>query len=618
MCGIAGYRVFKGGDIERTLRLFEYMLLQSQIRGHHSTGVAWAEDDKIKVRRLNVSAKDFLKSESWRQAKDRNPKSLIAHCRYSTSGLTAQPVATHNIALVHNGLISMGTQAEFQRKYGTATDTDNDSEVWLQKIDKGLQDNKPIAEVIEHALESMYKVDAPIYSGAIMDTRGKISLVKDDVRPLWFWYSKELETLGFASTEDIINRAMLAAGINDYAIWPAKSYHVYTLDNDIATPTAILEDLPPAVESAAIRQVHDTRVLARFSKLPLNTTVLTPTRVDHRKNPRKAFLLYSAVISATWEVDPNYPLMKYLFDRYELSQSQQYWACWLYGVFYHPGTVFYVMQEFPEFEKVDLGRLKKWHAANWKNLRYNTDRKYEKGHFVEMFESYVKVIGSQTPTAQALFFDQYLQDTPVENFHSLWKSLNKLLRFGRYSLFIYTECLARCMGLPIVPDTMFLKESDSSRAGLAYAIGRPELAKGTLSKEQWEELHVELASLMDDFTEEFPKIQMDYWLIESCLCAFKGYFRDTKGRYISYYLDRMAGEILEMQNKSITQGCDWGVLWQFRNETFPKVYLGEYRRPYNIGVKREWEHILRDTGEMIGLEAAQQAGIVGDTYYEEG
>jgi hypothetical protein len=331
---------------------------------------------------------------------------------------------------------------------------------------------------------------------------------------------------------------------------------------------------------------------------------------DHRDNPRESFKRYSAAAIASWEIDPNYPLMNYLFQRYELSKSQEFWACYLYGVFYHPGSVFYVMQEFPEFEKVDLGRLKRWHDKNWRELRYNTDRKYEKGHFVEMFESYRDLIGKQTPTAQEEFFNKLLdQDDPdlnykadpVKSFHNVEKALRKLLRFGRYSVYIYTECLHRCMGMPIHADTVFLKESKSPRAGLCYAINRPDWAKAQLSQEQWKVLEGQVDALLSELREEYPTLNVDHWFLESCLCSYKGFFRPKKGRYIPYYIDRMADEILQMQQSIITTGVDWKVLWQFRRECLMREMLGEYCDPPRLKVHKPWEHVLMNTGRMIGL-----------------
>ena len=227
-----------------------------------------------------------------------------------------------------------------------------------------------------------------------------------------------------------------------------------------------------------------------------------------------------------------------------------------------------------------------------------------------MFESYRDLIGSQTSSAQEEFFSGLLTDDPVQSFRQVTKELSKLWHFGRYSLYIYTECLHRCMGLPIKADTMFLREADSPRAGLAIATGHEELAKGSLNTEQWSLLEKEAASLMAGIQQKYPTLGMDHWFMESCLCAYKGYFRRTKGRYLPYYLDRMRAEIDSMVHEDITSGVDWNVLYDFRREHIIHEYLGELATPERTQVTRSLEHVLQNTGEMIGLEPIYARGVL--------
>lgn len=630
MCGLAGYKVLKNGRPYQAIRVFEAVLLQSQIRGRHATGVAYVLEGEVHSVSLPVPAKGFLEHKYWDDVKNNVvPRELIAHCRYSTSGKTNQPIQMYRaMALVHNGLVSMGTKQEFQQKYAIRTETDCDSEIILQKVNDAYEGREfeavhgeySFADAVAHGLQAIRKVDPPIFACGFLDSQGVVTVVRDHLRPLWFYFIKEWGVIGFASTRDIIDRAFKALGNlpdADVAIWQADPYHVYTLGAKL-TSTAVpmpgfaytpevAYKVPPLVTPELI---DNRQYTLRGTDVTLDSPKYTPG--DGRLNMRESFKRYTAAAVWSWEIDPNYPLMKYLFDRYELSKSQQYWACFLYGVFYHPGTVFYVMQEFPEYEKVDVSRLEAWHAKNWRQLRYNKDRKYEKGHFVSMFLSYREVMGSQTSTSQERFFERHFGPDPVENFHSLWRSLGKLLRFGRYSNYIYTETLARCMGLPIQANTIFLKESNSPRAGLCHVLGRPDLAKATLTKEQWEWLDVELEKLMHEIQEEYYQtgLQLDHWFVESCLCAFKGFF--ANGRYLGYYLDRMADEILQMQQEPITDGCEWNVLWQFRKESFPWEYLGEYGKPSRLKVQTQWRHTFAETGNMIGMWPMVKRGILPD------
>lgn len=650
MCGILGYKML-GEVVPEALDFFEQLFVQSQIRGKHASGCSFIlgvpnkcsdtdpERDcpcggqrgkpdcmfpesetqrKLYTYKMSSPARTLVETDRWKKIKWSLPSEMIAHTRYSTSGAPSentnnQPVSSPDMAVVHNGLVSMASQEEFEQAYHVKTATANDTEIILRYVEQAYEDT--FANAIAKSFDRLHEINPPIFSCGFIDYQGTVTVVRDHIRPLWLFYIKQWEMVGFCSTRDIFTRACAKAkvGMDNVAIWEASPYTVYTLGKDIqrsavslgfSYPTSHRFERPNLVEVAKLG--NDPR----FTKLD------NPEhgQGDHRKNLRESFKRYSAASIASWEIDPNYPMMNYLFRRFELSKSQEFWACFLYGVFYHPGTVFYVMQEFPEFEKVDLGRLKRWHMANWKSLRYNKDRKYEKGHFVEMFESYLQVIGKQTPTAQEEFFNDLLTNDPIESFRRVTKALLKLVRFGRYSVYIYTECLARCMGLPIVADTMFLKEANSPRAGLCYVVNKPDWAKAKLTAEEWETLEIEAMALMFEIRKEYPSVGVDQWFMESCLCAYKGFFHN--GRYLGYYIHRMADEILQMQHTDITSGVDWNVLWQFRKEQLPWEYLGEYQKPPILKVKNDWRHTLAETGYMIGMWPMARRGIIPTTPVE--
>lgn len=621
MCGILGYKFLNHPQLD-AMGFIERLFLESEIRGRHASGFTiLADPGELETTKAPLPVSEFiLKDRLWKRCKTDPPRAMVAHTRYSTSGdwddnNNNQPLATNRFALVHNGLVSMGTPEEYGPLYGLPLTTANDSEVILKAIwkEKGS---------IINAMSRVYEVEPPIFACGLLDFDGNVSCWADNIRPLYIFMVPEWDLLGFASTKDIIMRA--AKGV-DVIVFKAKPFHVYRLTADaVNKPMRLGFSYPshPKFERPNLvykQWLKNKKHTDQAKDLALDNPFMPYWRNqgDCRKNTREAFKQYSVAAITSWEIDPNYVLLNYIFRRYEMSKSQEYWICWLYGVFYHPATLFWFLQEFPEYEKVDLGRLEKWHAQHWKELRYNTDRKYEKGHLVEMFVSYRNMIGSQKPWAQEEFFNKLLKhNDPVRDFHEVFNALCKgLLRFGRYATYIYTEALARSMGMPIQADTIFLKEARSPRAGLCYAVGREEWSKGPLTKDQWEELNDELENIMWEIKGEYPDVPVDYWLIESCLCAFKGFFRPTKGRYIPYYLDRQADEILQLENGEpvATQGVDWKVLWQFRRECLMWELLGEYADPPRLKVQKSMEHVLRDTGRLTGLWPFIKRGILDGT-----
>jgi hypothetical protein len=624
MCSVAGYVLGDYTYAREAFKFFEQIFIQSQIRGLHSTGVAWMEQRRFYAMKILGSAKELVETTLWGKLQRSVPESMLVHCRYSTSGVVseenAQPIVGLDFAIAHNGLVSMESPAKLNRDYKVKLSTTNDSEVILQKMFSNDYLAHTTAQRIADAIVQIAKVEPPIYSLGVLEREtGDLYVTRDHLRPLCIFYVKQWGMTGFASTKDIVLRAAKKAGV-EVQTSKIPPYTIFRLSTmGVAREYAYAEyfvnvqhtkEKPyptPALPRKSWLRNAEINPYAIPCALDEPDPLIAPN--DHRDFPRNSFKTYAAAATATWEIDPNYPMLAYLFQRYDLSLSQQLWWCWLYGVFYHPGSVFFVAQEFPEYEKVDIERLRWWHEKNWKMLRYNKDRKYEKGHFVAMFESYRQLIGSQASGSQETFFaNRLVTGKPEESFRNVHKDLMKLYRFGRYAVYIYTEALYRCTGMPIMADNMFLKDAASPRAGLCIAIGKPEWAKGRLSTEQWAILESEATALMQELRVEYPSVPFDPWIMESCFCAYKGFF--ARGRYLGYYIDRMASEILDMQSEDITSGVDWSVLWQFRREYLPWEYLGEMARPLRLKIENKWRYILRDTGHMIGLTPVVKRGGV--------
>jgi hypothetical protein len=82
--------------------------------------------------------------------------------------------------------------------------------------------------------------------------------------------------------------------------------------------------------------------------------------------------------------------------------------------------------------------------------------------------------------------------------------------------------------------------------------------------------------------------------METCLCSFKKLFRVTRGRYLGYYLDRQAEEIIQCE-KDGWYGIDWDVLWQSREETI------DLRLDHRRGIDKERFSSFLNTGKLENL-----------------
>jgi glutamine phosphoribosylpyrophosphate amidotransferase len=172
------------------MNMLRSVLDQSMIRGKHATGIAYIDDGLIKWKILPTHAKDFV-------LPDIQTKQLIAHCRYSTSDLDwNQPMYSqeHQVALVHNGVITQASPESWPETYGYDFATKCDSEIAMRMW---IDDKHPL-ELGEDSSMSC----------VVLDNRANkpyMHFFRNNQRPLY--YAVQSNTTIVASTRDIMMRS---------------------------------------------------------------------------------------------------------------------------------------------------------------------------------------------------------------------------------------------------------------------------------------------------------------------------------------------------------------------------------------------------------------------------
>jgi hypothetical protein len=256
------------------------------------------------------------------------------------------------------------------------------------------------------------------------------------------------------------------------------------------------------------------------------------------------------------------------------------------------------MNEFPDFELATVDRMTQWNTTNYKRLRYQTDTKWNKGHLPTMFASYQQFIGGRTQREK---LESYYGDTEEANFNNLWQSVKSgLHKFGRYSTWFYLQHLKHTAGVRINPTSLMLDDYDGSRShrnGLLYALGQEDSVDRKLTAAQYGDLESQAKEILAETKRRFPELasSIDYFTMETCLCSFKKIFRKSRGRYLGYYLDRQAEEIIQCE-KDGWYGIDWNVLWQSREETI------DLRLDHRHGIDKEKFTSFLNTGTLQNLD----------------
>lgn len=284
------------------------------------------------------------------------------------------------------------------------------------------------------------------------------------------------------------------------------------------------------------------------------------------------------------DCDPSYPALNYVADRMELDLEQRYWLAFLYGTNYCVPTTYYIFNEFPDFEEININKMQQWWDKNKQKTYFQTDRAKVKNFnlFVKVFESYKNLVGKN----QMECFKKFFKEKNLEKRYELvYNFTNNIYYFGRFTLFNYLETINELTPLKMEPYKLNFKEAESARNGMCYACNKDSFI--TLHHKKPSEpidypyLQNKLEIIKTELQQENPEIEVNYWNIETCLCAYKKLFWNS--RYFGYYIDRQMEEILRLENS--VKEVEWQIFWDFREEFFDPYFLGE---------KNDWNGIRKE------------------------
>lgn len=311
-----------------------------------------------------------------------------------------------------------------------------------------------------------------------------------------------------------------------------------------------------------------------------------------------------------------YYMIPYLISKFNLDKEQQYWLVFLNGCTQNICTTWVVFQMFPNFKDITEEKFEEWHSKYWRRLDFDTDRRYQKGHLVELWKNYKDNLGGRT---QVEFFERYLCNTKdkYDNFWNVWnKVFNEFFMFGRLSTFSYLEYL-KIIGLNIDCPDLFLDDmsgSKSHRNGICKVLGRDDLDWFQDNTEfpghsqevvNWLEVEAEdlLIESMTKFKNESFFKDVNYFTLESTLCCYKSWHRVNR-RYPNIYNDMFFQRIKKAESLGWEDHkINFDVFWEAR-----EFYLPEYLRVENnqldptfIGNKlhQEKQNHYRLTGQAI-------------------
>lgn len=293
-------------------------------------------------------------------------------------------------------------------------------------------------------------------------------------------------------------------------------------------------------------------------------------------------------------------VLPHLADALGWDTEQRFWAAFLNGNTQNPVTTLLLMQAAPH--PGDADRAVDFWRRHYRELEWDTDRRYHKARFADAVEGYLRLIGSG-PGAQTRYYR-----LPHE-WTAWWQAATAIPTMGRLSTWSYLEYLRilEC-GTPD-SDTLMLTDipgSRSHRNSLALVSGRDDwiadkqLGTGTDAVYTPDVLS-ELASvgygLLREAQRRVPGDRtVGYLSLESALCTYKSWHKPNR-RYPGVYNDMLYDRLTRAENRF---GRRFGVIWDSRREALPaRMRLEDTPGdPGCVPVKQNW---YLTTGQVIGM-----------------
>lgn len=223
MCGLFGF-YSKNTTID-TVQLFQELAINSESRGLHATGYAALNEGHIHIHKLPVSASNFTFDRLYLTL----PEACLGHVRHATQGnpkdnINNHPFRSKRFAFVHNGSLKLAGQH-------IPTKSNCDSERMFRLFLKYYS----ACHVVERAIELMGKEFInESFACCLLDRQTqKIHMFRNSKRPLWIVRIPQMQSIFWASTQEIIDETMKHYGL-EYSSFQTKTNTIYTVDNELS------------------------------------------------------------------------------------------------------------------------------------------------------------------------------------------------------------------------------------------------------------------------------------------------------------------------------------------------------------------------------------------------
>jgi len=302
------------------------------------------------------------------------------------------------------------------------------------------------------------------------------------------------------------------------------------------------------------------------------------------------FVTFGRHLVATKDIDPIYPLIKWVIQDRRLDDEQAHWLVYLYLCAYNAPTAWAIFQEFndPHFYSASVTEsFKKWEAERRPRLRINIERRgLRGGKIVEALEAYSCLVAGVPQRGWLETADGWLERDSKEAFSRLWNHVQMVPFVGRWAAFKWLDLLKHVLDYPIEFPDMRLAYCTGPRQALEelYLGARSDRQDGPYI--EWLDgvgkgLRTQVGS---------AGLSLTFDELETALCNF---LSTMHGRYyIGHDIDECQGD-LEVWSGALADDLQ-AVWWSARQSVLDHRLLGEYNGWH--GVRKDLCRLYKEQG----------------------
>lgn len=269
----------------------------------------------------------------------------------------------------------------------------------------------------------------------------------------------------------------------------------------------------------------------------------------------------------THDIDPAYPVYRYLIHEQDLSRDDAAWLILLHVNYYHMGSALRAFELMPQ---PGVPKDELLHLPTGTERRGHRDWRQMERHWLALLGKFEEYGGPWGWISAAGTDWSRLQD-----------HLTDVRGNGRWAAYKLGEMAQKLLGLQTVIADAGHRHSSGPRKGLQDLYQEPmpkDNAPGAIA-------------ILDNATERLAELlnEPDIGYVETSLCDFHSLLKG--GYYLGHDIDAMQEQLLKVPSGLANAA------WQARVVTLPYAYLGE--RHGRDGVDRERKTAYRDGGRIL-------------------